>query len=154
MNISQGELQAWSAGPRKLALSWKVSGIPEKIIQNYFQRNMKELASTMRIYDVTSINFNRKNAHHVYEIPVPYENGFWFITGLTKNRSYIAELGVFLSETEFFPLLQSNPIQTTDGIASERMVQPLDGQDACSPKWLNHVSTYSYYPGSVGEDND
>lgn len=152
MSKLKGELIAKLAGPGKIAFTWEVSIIPEKIIELYFQLNMKELTSIIRIYDVTAIYFNGKNAHHVYEIPIPYENGFWMIKGLKENRSYIGELGVYLSETEFFPLLQSNCIQTVNGAVDEHVVNPLMRQNA-TPKWIDHVSTYSYYPESPEENN-
>jgi uncharacterized protein len=146
----KGELQAKLVSPRKTLLFWEVSEIPEKIISTYFNRRFDELVHVVRVYDVTEINFNGKNAHHYYEIAVPYKNGYWFIKGLVSNRSYIAELGVKFNNESFFPLLRSNSIQTptleiSNGSEIYHDLAHYQQHEDSPPKWIDHVSTYSYY---------
>jgi hypothetical protein len=149
----KGELQIRLVSPRKVILFWEVSDVPKKIIERFFNRKFEDLVQVVRIYDVTDIIFNGKNAHHFYEITLPYNNGHWFVKGLVANRGYIAELGVHISKNKFFPLLRSNSVHSP-------IVEILNGNEYYHdflrfqqyedqpPKWIDHVSTYSYYEES------
>lgn len=152
INPLKGVLQAKLVSPRKIILFWEVSNLPQKIIQLFFAKSFKDLVQLIRIYDVTDIIFNGRNAHHYYEIAYSYENGYWSIKGLSPNRSYIAEIGVKFSRNDFFPILRSNNIQIpmSDVPNGEEMLFNLTKQQSNShpPKWIDHVSTYSFYEDS------
>ncbi|ETI67034.1 DUF4912 domain-containing protein [Neobacillus vireti] len=146
----KGELAAKLVTPRKMILFWEVSELPEKIIELFFNCRFENLVPVVRIYDVTDIIFNGKNARHYYEITVPYQSGHWFIKGLAPNRCYTAELGVHLLDANFFPLFRSNCIQTPastllNGIELHRDIIQYQQYEDHPPKWVDHVSTYSYY---------
>lgn len=146
----KGELQVKLVSPRKVIVYWEASKIPEKVISLFYNKKFEELVHIIRLYDVTDIIFTGKNAHHYYDIAVPYNKGHWFIKGLTANRSYIAELGVKFNENDFFPVLRSNSVQTPPlgNVNGSEIYNNLvhDQQiDQYSPKWIDHVSTYSYY---------
>jgi hypothetical protein len=146
----KGELQIKLVSPKKMILFWEASDIPKKFIHLFFNRKFEELVQVVRIYDVTDINFNGKNAHHFYEITLPYNNGHWFIKGLMANRIFIAELGVHFSENTFFPILRSNSVQTPmveipNGNEFYHEYLQFQQYENQPPKWIDHVSTYSYY---------
>ncbi|MFJ5715372.1 DUF4912 domain-containing protein [Neobacillus sp. NPDC093127] len=146
----KGELTAKLVTPGKMILFWDVSELPKKMTELFFNCRFEDLVTVIRIYDVTDITFNGKNAPHFYEITVPYQSGHWFIKGLSPNRSYTAELGIHLSEANFFPVFRSNCIQTTksallSGIEINRDLIQYQQYEDHPPKWLDHVSTYSYY---------
>ncbi|MEH7157082.1 DUF4912 domain-containing protein [Neobacillus drentensis] len=146
----KGQLAAKLITPRKMLLFWEVSKIPQKIIERYFNLSFENLIPVVRIYDVTDLIFNGKNAHHFFEIAVPYHNGHWFIKGLVSNRDYIAELGIHISDQEFFPILRANSIHTPTVEISNRNelnyeLNQLKQHEEQQPKWIDHVSTYSYY---------
>ncbi|MEH7548963.1 DUF4912 domain-containing protein [Neobacillus vireti] len=156
----KGELKARLITPRKIILFWDISELPKKIIERFFNRKFEELVTVTRIYDVTNILFNGKNAHHYNEITVPYQSGHWFIKGLSENRSYVAELGVHLSDNRFFPLYRSNCIQMPSpeilsGNTFQQELLQFHRYEEESPKWAEQVSTYSYYVKSnnLGEHN-
>lgn len=156
----KGELQVKLVTPRKVIVYWEASKIPEKVISLFYNRRFEELVHIVRIYDVTDIIFTGKNAHHYYDITVPYNKGHWFIKGLTANRCYIAELGVKFKDNDFFPVLRSNLVQTPalGNLNGSEIYNYLvhDQQiDHSSPKWIDHVSTYSYYGESknMGQKN-
>jgi uncharacterized protein len=159
-NPLKGELQAKLVSPRKIILYWEVSGLPQKIIQLYFTQQMEEQVHLIRVYDVTDIIFNGRNAHHFYEIAYAYDNGYWFIKGLSSNRTYIAELGVRFTGNEFFPILRSNSIQTETSVAMNGNdmylnLMQLQNMEDSPQKWIDHVSTYSFYEDSqTMEEND
>lgn len=148
--LVKGEMQIKLVSPKKLILFWDTSDLPKKLIHLYFNGKFAEFTQVIRIYDVTQINFNGKNAHHFYEIAVPFEQGYWFVKGLFQNRSYLAEIGVKMKETEFFPLLRSNSVQTPKMEVTQQNqiyqdVFQLQRYEERPPKWRDHVSTYSYY---------
>jgi hypothetical protein len=157
----KGELKARLITPRKIILFWDTSETPKKIIERFFNRKFEELVTVTRIYDVTNILFNGKNAHHFNELTVPYQSGHWIIKGLSENRSYIAELGVHLSENQFFPLYRSDCIQMpspeiVSGNSFQQELLLFQRYEVESPKWMEHVSTYSYYVKSnnTGDHNE
>jgi uncharacterized protein len=155
----KGEMKAKLVSPRKVILFWEISKIPEKIIGIYFNHEMDELVHIVRIYDVTDILFTGSNAHHYYEIAVPYSKGYWFVKGLPANRSYVAELGMKVQRSDFFPVYRSNSFQTpVMTIANENglygdLIQYQQHEDT-PPKWIDHVSTYTYYDESSVEQKN
>ena len=106
---------------------------------------------------MTDVIFTGNNAHHYYDITVPYNKGYWFIKGLTASRSYMAELGVKMNDKDFFPILRSNAVQTPNMGGSDVYNHLVLNQqiEHYSPKWIDHVSTYSYYEESkiMGQKN-
>jgi uncharacterized protein len=152
LNIApvKGELQAKLISPSRVILIWEVTETPGSVIQLYYNKRFDDLVQVVRIYDVTDIIFNGNNAHHFYEIAVPFANGYWFVKGLIANRNYIAEIGVKLNEKDFFPILRSNTIQTppitlSNGSEIYQHLSQHQQLENRRPKWVDRVSTYSYY---------
>ncbi|SDM18793.1 DUF4912 domain-containing protein [Bacillus sp. OK048] len=154
----KGELQAKLVNPNKVIVYWEASKIPGKIFHLFYNRQFEDCVHIVRIYDVTDMIFTGNNAHHSYDITVPYNKGYWFIKGLMSNRTFIAELGVKFSEKDFFPVLRSNSVQTPaiDGSNIYKNLVLNQQIEHHSPKWIDHVSTYSYYEDSkiLGQKND
>ena len=155
-----GELKAKLVTPRKLFLFWDVSTVAKRAIELFFNSRFEEHVTVIRIYDVTDLNFNGKNAHHYFEITVPYQNGHWFVKGLAAKRRYVAELGIQMSDIGFFPLFRSNCLQTPvfemsgDNGLNYDLLQ-FHRYEESSPKWMDYVSTYSYYMDAKNlEDNN
>lgn len=143
----KGEMVAKLVTPRKMLLFWEVSNIPQTIMERYFHLSFDRLTPVVRIYDVTDLDFTGKNAHHFFEIKVQYQIGHWFIKGLVANRNYVAELGINISDKEFFPLFRSNIIHTPMMEIPNRtdinydLIQ-LKQYEEHLPKWLDHSSMY------------
>jgi hypothetical protein len=157
----KGELLAKLVTPRKIILFWDTSDLPKKVFERFFNLKFEDLVTVIRIYDVTEILFNGKNAHHFIEIAVPYQIGHWFIKGLERNRSYISELGLYIADNQFFPLLRSNCIQTPSpdipiGGTYQQEILQLNRYEEEAPKWMEQVSTYSYYlkTSNFGEQHE
>ncbi|WP_175991036.1 DUF4912 domain-containing protein [Bacillus sp. Marseille-Q1617] len=104
----------------------------------------------LRLYDITSISFNGHNHHSYMDSYVPAEESDWFINGLKENRSYCIDIGMRLSSGEFIAIKRSNVIHTprTTWDAeyhSLRELKDFEQGRMTEPKWVEHVSTYSYY---------
>lgn len=82
----------------------------------------------LRIFDVTDLYFDGTNAHSVTCIKVKKDEQSWTIKNLKKNRSYLCELGYITKEYFFFPLLQSNPIQTPYADSSDYTLKQKDAE--------------------------
>jgi len=68
--------------------------------------------ATLRVYDVTYIIFNGKNAHRVFEVDIdPIEVKKYYFNVPSARANYIAEIG-FKRGDEFIPLLRSNFVET------------------------------------------
>lgn len=152
----KGELQVKLVSPSKVIVYWEASSIPNKVLSLFYNKPFEEMVHIVRLYDVSDIIFTGNNAHHYYDITVPYNKGYWFIKGLTANRSYVAELGVQLIDKEFFPVLRSNSVQTPaignlNGSEVYKNLVTAQHIDEFSPKWIDHVSTYSYYGESEND---
>lgn len=142
--INKAELFMESISDRKVSLQWQANDLPKKAVNHFFQCDFDELVQVVRLYDVTKIIFNGSNSHHYYEITVSYSQEFWLVKGLPANRDYIAELGVKITENDFFPILRSNVIRL--GQDNEHIDEKtFDFMDNGSPAWREHVSTYTFY---------
>ncbi len=136
---------------QKVVLSWQAVELPKTVVKHFFQAEFDELVQSVRIYDVTQLRFNGSNAHDYYELAVSYSRENWNVKGLPSNRSYIAELGLKMTENDFFPILRSNVVHL--GFARETDIDSGSGaNEAPSPAWLDHVSTYSYYQESAQKE--
>jgi uncharacterized protein len=152
--IGKGILEAKLVTPKKIDLFWNTSDLPLKVIQYYFNCRLEKLSQVMRIYDVSHIIFNGNNAHHFFEISVPFHKGNWTVKGLVPNRNYIVEIGVKITANDFFPLLRSNSVHTAmvddPNDREYTFISPSNQQYGDQqPDWADHVSTYSYYNGSI-----
>jgi len=66
----------------------------------------------LRVYDVTMIRFNGKNAHSYFDLPVALEAQNWYVNLWSAEKSLCAELGWVLPDGSFQPVVRSNVIQT------------------------------------------
>ncbi|KSU63698.1 hypothetical protein AS034_05490 [[Bacillus] enclensis] len=109
-----------------------------------------ELPFILRLYDITSIIFNGHNHHSYRDSYVPSTESDWFINGLKDNRSYCMDLGVRIPSGEFIAIKRSNVIHTPRTAQdaeyhSLRELKEFEQGRVKEPKWVEHVSTYSYY---------
>jgi hypothetical protein len=69
---------------------------------------------------------------------------------LVGKRNYVAELGINVANKEFFPLFRSNIVhiqmmEIPEGSKYNYELIQLKHHEEQLPKWMDHVSTYSYY---------
>lgn len=133
----------------KIIAKWKLSHMRKDFVATFFGKPFENFQTSLRIYDITDIHFNGHNAHLFHEFMMKREQDHWLIKGISSNRHYCLELGIHLSETEFFPLLRSVPFHTAceNGfiLSEQEKESDLQKSNHSLPKWSEHVSTYSYY---------
>ncbi|MGB4521535.1 MAG: DUF4912 domain-containing protein [Candidatus Omnitrophota bacterium] len=74
----------------------------------------------LRVYDVTSIIFDGKNANSFFDIEINYDAISWYINSKAPGRSWCVDIGLRLASSEFITIARSNMVET-----------PLDG-----PSWI------------------
>ena len=68
--------------------------------------------SILRVYDVTDINFNGKNAHSFFDIELRGLASNWYINVGTPDRAWIVEIGVLTKKGDFYLIARSNTVRT------------------------------------------
>ena len=89
--------------------------IKEKLGDVFYQAK-----KMLRVYDVSNIIFNGKNAHHFFDIDIRSEASSWYIDAGGPGRSWCVDFGLKLPNGDFVTIVRSNTVQT-----------PLDG-----PSWI------------------
>lgn len=74
---------------------------------------------TLRVYDVTGIDFNGKNALSSFDIGVYDRIGNWYIELGNPDRSFCVDLGLLTSQGSFTTIARSNVITTPRNKVSE-----------------------------------
>jgi hypothetical protein len=74
----------------------------------------------LRVYDVSQIIFDGKNAHRFFDIEIAQEANNWYIDTQGPGRSWCVDLGLRLANGEFITIVRSNTVHT-----------PLEG-----PSWI------------------
>ncbi|MFA5859911.1 MAG: DUF4912 domain-containing protein [Elusimicrobiota bacterium] len=65
---------------------------------------------TLRVYDITDVEFNGSNAHSSFDVPINNHTDNWYINVNQANRDYILELGIKIHDGTFVPIVRSNMV--------------------------------------------
>jgi len=84
--------------------------------------------SILRVYDITDINFNGKNAHSFFDIELKGLANNWYLNVGVPGRAWIVDIGIITKRGEFYVLARSNVAKTpnygmSDQLDAEWMVQ-------------------------------
>jgi uncharacterized protein len=74
----------------------------------------------LRVYDVSHINFDGKNAHRYFDVEVTHDANTWYLDTGGPGRSWVVDYGLKLANGEFITIVRSNVVTT-----------PIDG-----PSWI------------------
>jgi uncharacterized protein len=92
---------------------------------NSLRERLKDLfysaKKVLRVYDVSNIIFDGKNAHRYFDIEVNPEAMSWYIDAGGPGRSWCVDYGLKLCNGDFVTILRSNTVST-----------PLD-----APSWIS-----------------
>jgi uncharacterized protein len=135
---------------------WNISHEWIQHVKDHFKMNPNPQPFVLRLYDITSISFNGHNQHHYSDSYVPFTESDWFVNGLKENRSYCMEIGLRLPSGDFVALTRSNVLHTPrtshhQEAHSMKELKEYEQGLIKEPKWVEHVSTYSYYVMNGGE---
>ena len=68
--------------------------------------------SILRVYDITDVNFNGRNAHSYFDVDLKGLANNWYINVGSPDRSWIIEIGIVSNKGNFHVLARSNTIKT------------------------------------------
>ncbi len=126
---------------------WKISKLKRSMVEHHLNSDWNSFQLSLRLYEVTDVNFNGHNADHYFEYQLSKDCQEWFFYDLTSNRRYCVDIGVVTNNNYFFPIIRSNTIKTPRG--NETNVSSKLGfheeKKNKEPEWVEAFSSYSYY---------
>ncbi|MDI6641090.1 MAG: DUF4912 domain-containing protein [Elusimicrobiota bacterium] len=95
-----------SRDPYWMFAYWEVN----QATREELKRRYGDAEQCLRVYDVTGIEFNGKNAHKQFDITLTEDANNWYINVPEVNRSWCVEFGLRLSDGTFIPVVRSNVV--------------------------------------------
>lgn len=111
---------------------WEITHQRENEVRDkIYRKGLTPIKSVLKIYDVTNIEFNGRNAHSSFDIELTGLANNWYINVGAPNRAWIVDIGILGDNGEFFVLARSNCVRTprfgmSDVIDEEWMCQEDD----------------------------
>jgi uncharacterized protein len=144
------ELSIMFSTSSRIYCYWNISQEWIRHVKSHFKMNADSQPFVLRLYDITSISFNGHNHHTYSDSYVPHTESDWFVNGLKENRSYCMEIGLRLPTGDFVAFTRSNVLHTPRTSHHQEyhsMKELFEYEQGLikEPKWVEHVSTYSYY---------
>lgn len=99
---------------------WELKQATIGRFKNKLKDEFAKATWVLRVYDVSNIIFNGKNAHRYFDICINQHTNNWYIDTAGPGRSWCVDIGLRLPNGNFITMLRSNTVQT-----------PLDG-----PSWI------------------
>jgi hypothetical protein len=106
--------------PFLLYAYWEITLESLQQSQTALGAEMDGARAVLRMYDISLIDFDGKNAHHVFDINIGLEARHWYLPVWTAEKSYCADLGFLARTGRFHPIVRSNIIHTPRAAPSHR----------------------------------
>ncbi|MDR3256950.1 MAG: DUF4912 domain-containing protein [Endomicrobium sp.] len=87
---------------------WEISSETTKKLLKQYNENLDTLPVIVRVYDITDINFNGRNAHRYFDIKVNRNALSWYINVGEYNRSWCIDIGYILKSGDYIIVARSN----------------------------------------------
>lgn len=100
---------------------WDLSGETYSWVDKILKNEWGAARTVLRIYDVTDVDFNGKNANNQFDLDVTIDAKNWYINLGTPDRDYLADLGVVDRNGDFHLIAQSNTIRLPRDRASDEI---------------------------------
>jgi len=84
----------------------------ETVIRKIRDDGDESAKSILRVYDVTDVNFNGKNAHSHFDIELKGLANSWYINVGSPERSWLIDIAVVTKNDRFYLLARSNIVKT------------------------------------------
>lgn len=99
---------------------WEIRPSTIESVKSSLNNEFEGAKAVLRVYDVSFITFNGRNAHRHFDIDINFEAKSWYIDTGGPGRGWCVEIGLRLRNGRFIALARSNSVMT-----------PLDG-----PSWM------------------
>lgn len=84
----------------------------EEIVRKMERSGEAPQKSILRVYDVTDVNFNGKNARSFFDIDLKDLASNWYINVNLPDSSWIVDIGIVSNKGNFYLLARSNVVRT------------------------------------------
>ncbi|MFH1824538.1 MAG: DUF4912 domain-containing protein [Candidatus Firestonebacteria bacterium] len=101
-----------SRDPYWIYAYWDVASSDIELMRKKTGSDFNNSKSILRVYDVTNIKFNGKNAHKSFDLVLSGLANNWYINVGEPERSWCVELGILTPSGKFFVYARSNVITT------------------------------------------
>ena len=120
LNYEDNKIVILPRDPRVVYTYWEINEQKKTQVREKFGRDIfQEIPFTLRVYDVTNIDFNGLNAHYFFDIDLPSGANNWYINLNKEGTSCCVDIGLRVSEREFLILARSNIITLPEGKISD-----------------------------------
>ncbi len=97
--------------PRRLHIYWEVTAADRESALKKLGKEGAGSSWILRFYDTTYIQFDGKNAHSHFDVPIDLGTGNWYIELWSGEKTYCAEIGARSVTGKFLPVARSNFVQ-------------------------------------------
>jgi len=119
-NYDQTRLTLLSRDPHFLHAYWEIAPADVQAMQQKIGSDFDRSAYTLRMHDVTAVNFNGQNANQSFDIDIAPHINNWYINLWQDNANFCGQIGMRTPEGKFYPYTQSNVTGTPRDSASGR----------------------------------
>ncbi len=117
-------IKAYPINPEWAHIYWELSDSTINEIEEKLSRGGKLV---LRLYDVTFIDFDGKNAHKIMQNDIRLGIKGWYVKHQQPDADFIAEIGILYSNTSYVHILRSNIFHSPRNSVS----------DDLNEKWVN-----------------
>jgi len=108
--------------PHWLFAYWEITATKQdEFINNYGPEAWSATHPVLRVYDITGIDFNGKNALGYTDIHISESTDNWYVQVGKPDRSFCVDLGRMFPDGRFITLLRSNTVTTPRASLSDRL---------------------------------
>lgn len=90
---------------------WEIDDLTRKELQQKFREKYSKSRYSLRVYDVTDVEFDGTNANSYFDVIINPEANNWYINCQKENRAWCVELGLILPDGKFYPIIRSNVVK-------------------------------------------
>ena len=84
----------------------------EEIVRKMEKAGEMPAKSVLRVYDVTGVNFNGRNARSFFDIDLKGLANNWYINVNMPDSSWVIDIGIVTNKGNFYLLARSNVVRT------------------------------------------
>lgn len=108
--------------PRWLFAYWEITATKqEEFVNEFGPEAWLSTHPVLRVYDVTGVDFNGKNANKYFDFHVEEHIDNWHIEVGEPDRSFCVDVGRMFPDGRFVTLLRSNTVTTPRESLSDRL---------------------------------
>ena len=97
--------------PRWAYAYWEINNDSrEQVKKKHGEDIFQKSRLTLRVYDVTDIHFNGRNAHRYFDLGITESASNWYINTGVPARSYCVEVGLLTLKGDFISIARSNTV--------------------------------------------